>query len=163
MLKIVNGSVEKVKAEMQRKTKSLTVEAKELKKQYNQKAKEMNGKAKKSGKKFAKEDEFALEKLKKRMDEIEKLKQFYNSSSIIPVQVENNIINYKLYETFMKSLKAFSTETKVWTDMITIHYWKDRFIQPKGRLELYDLSHYFEDFNSIPTAEIVSEVESDGA
>lgn len=163
MLKIVNGSIDKVKAEMKQRSHFLAIEAKDLKKQYNQKAKEMNEKAKKNDKTTKKEDEFALEKLKRKMDEIEKLKQFYNSSSIIPVRVDNNIINFKLYETFMKSLKSFTTETKIEGIKVIILYWKDRFVQPKGRLELYDLSAYFGDFANIPTAEIVSEVESYGA
>lgn len=152
MLRIVNGSIEKVKAEMKQKAHLLGIEIKAIKIKYK-------GALKEKKERPALVDSVILENYQKKIDKLEEKKLFYGSS-IIPVKVDSVIINFKLYEIFMNKVKDFNPVIEVSTGIL-IHY-RTGVVKSKGRLELYDLSHHFEDFNSIPIAEIVDEVESYG-
>ena len=91
---------------------------------------------------------------KAKMDPLNYQLAIYQST--IPVNIKGLIINYKLYESFMKKLKGF--ETKITVDQGTLfveyrEFGKSR----KGVLALEDLSKFFEDFKSVPTLVLADE------
>lgn len=87
------------------------------------------------------------------IDRNEFLKRMYSPSKVLPVKVENLIINFKLYSLFMKKLRGFESELIISDDSLKLKYWKFE-SKSKGVLLLKDLTRYFEDFSNIPIAEI---------
>ncbi|KEF40443.1 hypothetical protein M670_00469 [Schinkia azotoformans MEV2011] len=79
--------------------------------------------------------------------------------SVIPVNFKGLIINYKLYESFMKKLKGF--ETKITEDQgpLFVEY-REFGKRRKGVLALEDLSRHFVDFKSVPTLVLADEQEA---
>ncbi|MBT2696376.1 hypothetical protein J7E79_02855 [Bacillus sp. ISL-40] len=76
----------------------------------------------------------------------------YTPSKTLPVKVAGIMVNYKLYESFMKKLKGFQTKLVIAEDSLKLEYWRHG--SSKATLELVDISHYFEGFKHIPVAEI---------
>jgi len=130
MLEIVSGDIEAVKAEMKKaqavKVKSLA----ELKKKpctYSQ--------------------------LEKAIRQNDFMKMMYSPSKTIPVKVGGIVINYKLYELFLKRLKRFEVKETVLSDALVVEYWEFGKAN-KGKLTLDDISEYFKEFQHVPVAGI---------
>lgn len=101
----------------------------------------------------------SLYKITSISEEIEKLESEihrFRKAVMNPRKVGNLVINYKIYEQYMKKLNRIGLYTKVTLkeDRLILQYGthqKDLF----GTVELYDLSTTFEDFlNDIEKADI---------
>jgi len=82
----------------------------------------------------------------------------YSPSKTMPAKIGSLVINYKLYESFMKKIKGFQTKTMLGKNCLKVEYWKLG-NRSKGVLELQDISYYFESFKHIPNAEIELDVQ----
>ncbi len=131
---LVNGDFEKVKAEMKEAYKAKADVARALKKLH---------------KKPYERPVFVNQKI----DALEKLQGIYKVSQVLPVRIEGLIINYKLFNAYIKKLRGFKVELFLFLEdeFLVLEYQKD---QTKGLLELRDLSQYFKGFDHIPCAEV---------
>lgn len=77
----------------------------------------------------------------------------YSHSKTLPVKVGHVVINYKLYQSFLKKLKGYEIELLIKGDYLELHYCKP-FSKSKGTLILDDISQYFKGFKHIPIAEL---------
>lgn len=142
MIKIVHGNIEKVQEEMKQKAKEVREEISRWKK----KQKEIE-KAKQPGYKFSSQS------LGGKIHSLETQLRYYQFvSRVVPVRIGKLIINLKGYQDYVKSLKLNPHQVIVEETQITVEH-------KYGRLELYDLSEWFSDFQHIPVAEIVQEGE----
>lgn len=131
---VVNGGTDKVKAEMKKAAAAITDEIKEIKAKYK----------KEKVKKLPKDAEAKIEAL-------ERTKGMYGVSNILPVRVGEIVINFKLYETFMKKIKDFQIDMTVSDECVQVDYRKG---QAQGTLVLEDMSSYFGGFEHIPLASV---------
>src|SRR5699024_10462855 len=90
------------------------------------------------------------------IQDLEDLVRGFRKSSMEPRRVGNIIVNYKLYERFMKKLEGFETQVTVKEDLLLIQYGKTHG-NWTGSLELYDLSDHFEGYAAVPEVEILNE------
>lgn len=88
------------------------------------------------------EDKEELEALKKSVP-------VYSLSRNLPARYGGIVINSKLLKAFLKKLNGLNYVAMPIEDKIVISYENEK--QSKGKLELYDQSKYFEEFNDIPT------------
>ena len=77
----------------------------------------------------------------------------YTPSKIMPARIGSLIINYKLFEAFLKKIKSFERRIVLTDHSLKVEYWKLG-NKTKGVLELEDISYYFEGFKHIPVADI---------
>lgn len=82
-----------------------------------------------------------------------RLKKLYSVKSL-PVKVGDIIIDYKLYQSFLKKLRGFQSKLTLSDSALFFEYWKFG-SKNKGRLVLEDLSSYYDGFKHIPTAVLV--------
>lgn len=130
----VKGSFDEIKIQMKDANKSIADEIKHHKKRYRKEG-------------------HLPRAVQEIVDGLAAKARIYSVSKVLPVQVENLMINYKLYEAFTKKLKGFEYSILVVDDGVIIQYWKRRTLaQGKGMLKLYDISKYFKNFHSIPEA-----------
>lgn len=80
----------------------------------------------------------------------------FMKSKMEPRRVRNIIINYKLLDRFLKKLKGFKTKSTITDNMFLLQYGKDP-NNYTGKLELIDLSEYFEGYGEVPEVEILNE------
>lgn len=88
----------------------------------------------------------------------ETLQLMYSTTSTFPVKVGGIIINYKLYQAFMRKLKGFEMRISITESSLALMYWK-RNGSAKGILTLDDLTPYFENFRYVPVAELKKDVQ----
>lgn len=131
---VVNGGTDKVKAEMKKAAAAITDEIKGIKTKYK----------KEKGKKLPRDAEVKIEALEHR-------KSMYGISYILPVRVGEIVINFKLYETFMKKIKDFQIDMTISDKCVQVVYRKEK---TQGILVLEDMSSYFEWFVHIPLASV---------
>lgn len=141
MLRIVNGSFEKLKAEMKHNQEIVKRQIKQLEKERKQK-------------------KYLTESEQKRLQALEKLFRLYTPSKVLPVRIEGTdlIIDSKIYQSFMKKIKGFSTGVMVLADSLHIRYRSG--FQSQGYIEFYNLSPHFAKFQNIPVAVIKDGSES---
>jgi hypothetical protein len=144
LLEITQGSLEKVKAELKQVYMWKSDEIKDIKKQIKS--------WKDFEKKAAKEEERKENPYPKEFDEkISALEQSQSIlSSVIPIRVGEIIVNHKLITNVLKKLKGYEIDMKILNHELIMIYKK---YNEKGRVHLYDVSHYFSDFHHIPVAE----------
>lgn len=133
-MKIVEGSFEKIKPEMEKAKRILAEEIKRLKKKH-------------------KAEKVLPSSVQERLDNLAYLENLYSSSKMLPVRIEGIVINYKIFASFMKKLEGLKTSIMVLPDGVVVQYWKQGTLNHgKGVLKLYDLSSYFENFEHVPNA-----------
>lgn len=141
MIKIVSGSVEDARKELKEVRKIKTKESSEIRKEYRK-------------------DDIPGH-VRYILHENDKFLNYFTVSSMLPVQVAGMIINYHLYQRYMKKLKNFSVDLVVDEWGVTIRYRSNTGVN--GELQLFDLSPSFDaikELKSIPKAELVT-LESD--
>lgn len=147
MLTIVNGSLEKVKAELKQQAKWKADEIKDSKKKIKS--------WKDAEKKAAKEEERKENPFPKELDEklktLELMKEKY-SSGAVPVRVGDIVINFAVYQKAIPKLKGCKIypEEIHGNEMIIIYSDKEA----KGKIHLYDISKIYSEIHHIPVAEI---------
>lgn len=100
--------------------------------------------------------------LKNELKEFKKIKAYrFNNLSeklysvkTLPVRVDGIIIDYKLFQKFVKTLKGFEMKILIMKDHLKLLYWKNG-ANKQNELILKDLSGYFEGFRNIPDAVLV--------
>lgn len=149
MLEITQGSLEKVKAELKQVYKWKSDEIKDIKKQIKS--------WKDFEKKAAKEEGRKENPYPKEFDEkVSALQKVQNIlSSVIPVRIGDIIVNHKLITDVLKKLKGYEIDMKILNHELIMVYKKQN---EKGRVHLYDVTNYFQDFHHIPVAEIGQDV-----
>lgn len=73
----------------------------------------------------------------------------YSVSKVLPVKYGGLIINGKLLKAYVKKLKGFEIKVQSDEEKFILRYGKERG-KYTGRLELYDLSEFFQGFPNIP-------------
>lgn len=131
----VNSNFEAVKTEMKQKTDRIKDSIKNLKRMQ------------KETKKGPQSSEKII-KYQKDIDLLENEKRFYNASSVLPVKVGTLVINYKIYEKYIKALKGVQLEELAGYDSFKVSH-------QTGYIELIDLSDKFDGFQNIPFAEVI--------
>jgi hypothetical protein len=86
-------------------------------------------------------------KLEKQIIDLENFIHHFRVSVMEPVQIDDIVINYKLYKAFMKKLKGFKVSEKIDNNTLIINY-------GKGELHLYDLTHHFPEGSEFPEGEL---------
>ncbi len=82
--------------------------------------------------------------------EVEYLRKLY-SVKTLPVRVEGIVINFSLYQSFLRKLKGFETKISISHNSLRLEYRK--FGTPnKGVVIFEDLSNFFKGFMHIPVA-----------
>jgi hypothetical protein len=71
----------------------------------------------------------------------------YSVSKTLPVKCEGLIFNGKLLQTFIKKLRSHDYEVFVENNRLIVTYSRGR---NQGRLELEDISYYFQGFPYLP-------------
>lgn len=143
MLTITNGSLEKIQSELKQVKKWKAAEEKALKAKMKQWTKDEKKKAKEEDRKEEKPPKEWEEKL----GELSSLQAI--CSQVIPVKIESITVNYKLIQGVLKKLKDFEVDIKVVERELIMTYKRNR---EKGRVHLYDISHYFTEFKHVPEA-----------
>lgn len=147
MLEMIEGSIEKVKAEMKQQAKWKADEIKDTKKKIKS--------WKEIEKKAAKEEERKVNDYPKELDEklndLEFMKEKY-SSGAVPVRVGDIVINYAVYQKAIPKLKGFKIyPEEIIGDELIIRYLDKG---AKGKIHLYDISKLYSEVHHIPNAEI---------
>lgn len=93
-----------------------------------------------------------LEKRKKNKKNNEFIKKIYKVKRI-PCRVGDIVIDYAIYQQFLEKLKGFDVKTVVANQSVMLYYSKS-LSDHKGELELFDLTYYFDHFESLPKAVI---------
>lgn len=99
-----------------------------------------------------KKERISLHAYDKKLQELERKKRIYMVSKTLPAKVDDLIINYKLFDQFLKRINTTPLEIKVEKHKVVLLYKTSP--NTNGRLELYDMSKYFTGFNHIPQAVI---------
>ncbi|MFJ5716578.1 hypothetical protein [Neobacillus sp. NPDC093127] len=147
MLAIVEGSIEKVKAEMKQIAKWKADEIKSVKSQIKF-WKETEKKAAKEEKR--KENAYPNE-LGEKLGALEIAKEKY-SSAVVPVRIGDIVINYTVYLKAFSKLKGCRVYPEEIHDKeLVINYTDDT---ANGKIHLYDISKIYSELNSMPIAEI---------
>ncbi|MBP3037961.1 hypothetical protein J9303_00370 [Bacillaceae bacterium Marseille-Q3522] len=133
MIQLLNTDFSALKEEIKSEKQAITKATKGLKKLYEDK------------KVLPKEVESQVAVLTYKRDFI------YSASRILPVKINELIINYKVYAAFMKKLSDFQIEESINSVAFKLSY---RNKDSHGCLLLEDLSAYFHDFKHIPEARI---------
>lgn len=133
MLVITSGSKDEVKKEMKARGKAITDELKAVRREYRR-------------------VQDRPDWINRKIDELERLQEKYMVSKIIPVRVGNMIINYLVYERFMKKIRRCTVKHFVDPDGFSIEYRTG--VRGKGHVDFFDLSKYFGDFQNLPVAEV---------
>lgn len=141
MLEIVNGSLDKIKAELKQVKKWKSDEEKNLKKEI----KAWIAEEKKAAKEEKRNENKPPKEFDQKLMELEGLQKMF--SSIIPVRVDEIAIDFKSYQKVVSKLKEFELYIKVIDRKLIINY-------GIGTVHLYDVSTYFKDLQHIPFAEI---------
>jgi hypothetical protein len=136
MITIVEGSIKDIKEEMKAAKKEAQKQLSGYKKKY-----------------FKRGYFTGPEHVKSSMTWLEILVKVYTVSSVIPVQIEDKIFNYKLLNDFQKKLKGFYTSVEIDGYTLILRYGK-RPGDYTGQLQLYDITEYFKTLQKIPKAEI---------
>jgi hypothetical protein len=146
VLTIVEGNIEKVKAEMKQIAKWKADEIKKVKSQIKS-WKDLEKKAAKEEKR--KENAYPKE-LDKKLAVLEEKKALYSSKKV-PVQVGQLLIDWSTYQKAMTKLKGFEIDIRLNISDIRLGYKKDK---ASGSVYLYDLSKLYVELKNIPIAEI---------
>jgi len=91
---------------------------------------------------------------RKEISRLERVIELYAVSRFIPVRIGSIVINYKLLESFMRKTKDLRLSLEIEGSKVLIHY-VGTMDRRTGFLELYDMTEYYADLKSIPTAEII--------
>lgn len=136
MLKIIEGSLPKLKEEMKTHKGLRDIQIRQFKKGNKEKLKKSNSHA------------------VKQLQELQKDADMCMQSKRLPLKVEHLIIDFKLYERFIKSLKKMSYSVSVEKQKLIVDYHSTA--KTSGKLELYDISKYYTSFSHIPKAVITN-------
>jgi|SRR5690625_86143 len=90
-------------------------------------------------------------KLDEPIQDLEDLVRRFRKSNMEPRQVGDIIINYKLYDRFVKKLKGYMTKVTIKEDRLLLQYGKN-YGNWTGSLELHDLSDHFEGYADVSKA-----------
>lgn len=91
-------------------------------------------------------------KERKLLKEIKKELPFYSVSKTIPATYKGITVNGLLLQRFFKKLKGFTVSIKAEDNTLILNYMKQG--SNKGKLDLYDISKYFEGYPDIPAIEV---------
>ena len=94
--------------------------------------------------------------LKAAISKIDNAIRIYSVSKTQRVELEGIVINYKLLQNFLDKLSNFDINLTAAENALVLSYSKP-FSSNKGKLTLYDLSSYFEDFTDIPKVVITND------
>ncbi|OIJ17081.1 hypothetical protein BKP37_00640 [Anaerobacillus alkalilacustris] len=166
MLKIVNGSLEDVKKELQSLIKSKRDYVAGLKDDLKNRKKALKAYEKQHPKK-GRTDEVDLEilgkksevqkleeKIKQKSAERDEFSQRFSITHMLPVSVGGIVINYKLYEKMLKKLDGFQLGCEVYKGEFILNYTSK---VASGNLALYDISENLNGIVGIPEAIIIAE------
>lgn len=134
MIRIVDDKTNEVKAEMKEMQRHIEAELRDIKK-----------------KKRSPNMSRSIED-RKRIDWLEKKKEFFKSTSHLPVRLGTIVIDYKTLSAFLKKLKSFNITTKIDDSGLTIIYKKHG--HPGGELRLLDMTDHYKVLRELPTIEI---------
>jgi hypothetical protein len=146
MLTIINGDLDKIKAEIKQVKQWKSEEIKELKKLIKSKQS--------AEKKAAKEENRKVNPYPRALDEkLDALEEQLAliSSRLVPVQVEGITINFSIYQNAMKKLKGFEIDIKIENGQFELAYKKNK---TRGAFYLFDVSPHYTGFHHVPIAEI---------
>ena len=133
MLVITCGSKDEVKKEMKAAGKRITEELKAVRRDYRRVQDRPRW-------------------VHKKIEELEDQQSFYMVSKVIPAKVDNIIINFLVYERFMKKIKGFPVRHVVGDVSLKVEYKTSE--KTKGLINFFDLNQYFSDFEHVPVAEL---------
>jgi hypothetical protein len=139
MLTIVEGSLEKIKAELKVAKKLKSDEEKELKK----KIKNWVAAEKKAAKEEKRKENDPPKEFDQKIAELEGLQKMF--TGFLPVRVGDIVIDYKTYQRAVNKLKDLEIELNVTNKELVMSY-------GCGTVHLYDISSFFRDLRYIPVA-----------
>lgn len=145
MFSIVEGSLEKLKNEINQMKKLKADEIKALKKRKKQ----WFAAEKKAARVEKRSEKMLPREFGEELHELEGLQEIY--SSVIPVRVGDILIDYKSLKQAIDMLKDFEITVIVDERKLTIAY---KQFKVSGAVQLYDVSNFFKEFQSIPIVEI---------
>ena len=163
MLKIISGSIEKAKKELQKVLAAKREEVSEPKRHLKHEKKQLSSFKKQHPVKDRTEVqtgwmldmESSIEKLK---SEIERKKpgvdyfiHRFRVSEMAPVQVGDIVVNYLSYERLMKKLDGFKVDCEVENGSLIVSYTNGN---ASGSMQLFDLSCHLKNMEAIPEAVI---------
>lgn len=93
----------------------------------------------------------SINKVERQIDSLEWYIHRFRKAAMHPVKINGIIINFKLYERFMKKLKAFQVSQEIKNDTLVITY-KNK--TASGTLILEDLSSHFPDSSTVQEGEL---------
>jgi hypothetical protein len=133
LLKIVSGSFEDLKKEMKLHLENVNKKIKSFEKERNRKR-------------------YLSEFEHQKLQELYSLKRIYTPTKVLPVQIDGTCltIDSKAFHAFTKKLAKLPYELLFADDHLLITYTTG--YGARGRLELYDLSRFYHDFQHIPVA-----------
>jgi len=135
MIQITEGSLAEVKAEMAETKKAIQSRLKGYRKTCYERGRFIGSKAE-----------------RKEISRLERVVELYAVSRFIPVRIGSIVINYKLLESFMRKTKDLRLSLEIEGSKVLIHY-VGTMDRRTGFLELYDMTEYYVDLKSVPTAE----------
>lgn len=94
----------------------------------------------------------AIGKVENKINELEQFIKTFSKSNMQPVKIEGIVINFKLYERFMKKLKSFHIEQELKDNKLFVHYNNG---SSKGTLTLEDISEHFPDTSKIQEGDLI--------
>ena len=163
MLKIISGSVEKAKKELQKVLAEKREEVAEPKRHLKHEKKQLSDFKKQHPVKDRTEVEAgwvldmksSIEKLKteieRKKSKVDYFLHRFRVSEMSPVRVGDIVINYKVYENLMKKLNGFAINCELQYDKLIVFY-SARNVS--GSMELFDLSCHLKNMEMIPEAVI---------
>ncbi|GGP07316.1 hypothetical protein [Oceanobacillus neutriphilus] len=92
-----------------------------------------------------------LIRLENRVKKLTDLINRFKPSNTEPRYVDGLLINYKLYQRYIKKLKGFSIRHEILPDKLLIYYHDG---STRGKLELFDLSGPLEGLSDFPKGEL---------
>lgn len=95
----------------------------------------------------------SINKVQNEINELEQFIKKFSKSNMQPVKVEGIVINFKLYERFMKKLKTFHVEQELKDDKLFVYYSND---SSKGTLILEDISEHFPNTSKIQEGDLIA-------
>jgi hypothetical protein len=155
VLTIVDGSLEKVKAEMKQLAKFKTDEIKQVKNKIQSWVKA----EKKAAKEEKRKENTIPNELQEKLEGLERDKERY-SSAVVPVRVRDIVINFAVYSrafTKLKDVVVYPEEVEGHELIIRYREGKRGSVdctKARGQIHLYDISRLFSELKHIPIAEI---------
>ena len=163
MLKIISGSVEKAKKELQKVLAEKREEVAEPKRHLKHEKKQLSSFKKQHPVKdrteveagWVLDMESSIEKLKSEIErkkpKVEYFLHHFRASEMVPVQVGSIVVNYASYERLMKKLDGYKVDCEVENGSLVVSYSTRN---ASGSMQLFDLSCHLKSTESTPEAVI---------